>query len=377
MSRKRIIVSVTNDLYTDQRVRKVCEFLCEHGADVTLVGRLLPNSKEMPATDYKTVRFPLWFKKGPLFYANYNLRLFLFLLMNKADILVSNDLDTLHANRWAKLFNRKATLVYDSHELYTETPELVNRPFIQKFWERIERRSIKRVNEMYTVTESIADYYRTKYKRDVKVVRNIGDRAKVQLSTDRKGLGLPEDQFIFIMQGAGINMERGAEEMAQAIQYVDGAVLAIVGHGDAIPALETKVREKNWSQKVLFFGKRPYEELLQFTMLSDAGVSMDKDTNMNYRFALGNKIFDYINSGIPLFVSDLPEIARIVAKYEIGVICPSHDIDVIASKMREMVSGKEQLSQMRENTIKASKELTWENEKKVLEEIYLPLLNAE
>ena len=172
------------------------------------------------------------------------------------------------------------------------------------------------------------------------------------------------------MQGAGINIQRGAEEMIEAIQKVNNAVLAIVGDGDVVPQLKETVRQKKWGDKVLFFGKRPYKELLQFTMLSDVGVSMDKDTNINYRYALGNKIFDYINSGIPLFVSDLPEVAGIVRKYEVGVVCPSHDPEVISAELNKLFSDQSSYDQMRANTKKASAELTWENEKKVLKQIF-------
>ena len=76
--KKKIIVSVTNDIYTDQRVRRVCEFLISNNYDVTLCGRLLKNSKKLPETQYKTVRFKLPFTKGALFYAVYNIRLFFY-----------------------------------------------------------------------------------------------------------------------------------------------------------------------------------------------------------------------------------------------------------------------------------------------------------
>ena len=369
--KKRIIVSVTNDLFTDQRVRKVCEFLVENNFDVTLVGRLLPSSQSMPNLPYKTRRFRLLFKKGPLFYASYNMRLFRYLLFKKADVLLSNDLDTLLANHWARKFKSNCQLIYDSHELYCETPELVDRPKVQRFWKRIERKCLPKVDQMYTVNASIAEIYSKEYNRQVSVVRNIGDKQKVELSKSKEELGLPTDKKIVIMQGAGINIQRGAEEMIEAIQKVDNAFLAIVGDGDVVPELKTTVAENNWNNKVKFFGKRPYEELLQFTMLSDVGVSMDKDTNPNYRYALGNKVFDYINSATPLFVSNLPEIARIVNDYQIGVVCPSHDVDVIAHHLSEMLDDEIEYAKMVENTKKAASELSWENEKEVLKSIYL------
>ena len=368
---KKIVVSVTNDLFTDQRVRKVCEFLVQNGFELTLVGRKRSDSHEMPITAYKTKRFNLWFNKGPLFYANYNLRLFFYLLFKKTDYLLANDLDTLYANHWARKFKKKGTkLIYDSHEYYCGTPELVQRPKVQKFWRKIEKRCLPKVDAMYTVNESIAELYRKEYGKEVKVLRNITDANFPELKATKKDLGLPEGKRIVIMQGAGINIDRGAEELIEAIQLIENAVLIIVGDGDVVPQLKQVVKQNKLEEKVLFFGKRPYHELMNFTHLSDVGVSMDKDSNINYRFSLPNKIFDYIHAGIPLFVSNLPEIKKIVEAYEVGVVCDSHEPKRMAELLRELFSDEKRMAKYKENTISAAKVLNWESETSVLKEIY-------
>ena len=83
----KAIVSVTNDLYTDQRVHKICVFLEQQGYSVLLVGRKRKHSKELPLRSYKTKRMRLFFDKGALFYAEYNLRLFFLLLFKKRERL--------------------------------------------------------------------------------------------------------------------------------------------------------------------------------------------------------------------------------------------------------------------------------------------------
>lgn len=371
MQKQTAIVSVTNDLFTDNRVRKVCEFLVKHNFEVTLVGRKLKNSSDLPSLPYKTKRFRLLFTKGALFYANYNLRLFFYLLFHKADVLVANDLDTLYANHWAKKMKRNCKLVYDSHEYFIGVPELVSRPRVQNFWRRIEKRTLPKADKMYTVNESIAELYRKEYKREIFVVRNIADVQPINQNKTRKELGLPEDKKIVIFQGAGINIQRGAEELIDAIQLVENTILIFVGSGDVIEQLKQKVNQNKLEDKVLFFGKRPYAELMNFTRVSDLGVSLDKDTNVNYRFSLPNKIFDYIQAGIPLLVSDLPEIKKIVEGYEIGLVCPNHESKVIADSIKKILSDDALYNQFKTNTKKASQELTWANECKVLEKIYL------
>jgi glycosyltransferase involved in cell wall biosynthesis len=369
-AKRKIIVSVTNDIFTDQRVRRICEFLHEHNYEIILVGRKHRDSKEVTDRPYKIRRFRLWFNKGALFYANYNLRLFFFLLFKKSDALLANDLDTLYANYWARKFKSNCRLIYDSHEYFCGVPELVERPRIQKFWRRIEKRCVPKVDAAYTVNDSIAELYRQEYNIEMSVVRNITDPRHVQMTMSKDELGLPEDKKIVIMQGAGINVERGAEEAIEAIQSVENAVLIFVGGGDVIPTLMHTVKVKNWEEKVLFFGKRSYEELMNFTHLSDLGLSLDKDTNINYRYSLPNKIFDFIHAGIAVLVSNLPEIKKIVEEYEVGAISESHEPSVLAREISDLLNDPERLDRYKENTKKAAAELSWENECKVLETIY-------
>lgn len=368
--RKKIIVSVTNDIYTDQRVRRVCEFLVDNNYKVTLCGRQLKNSKPLPQTSYKTVRFKLPFTKGAKFYAVYNLRLFFYLLFHKSEALLSNDLDTLLANSWAKKFKPNCKLYYDSHEYFIGVPELIAKPKIQKFWHRIEQKYLPKTYKMYTVNESIADLYRQEYNKQIKVVRNISDIKEVKTNLTKKDLGLPSDKNIVIIQGAGINIDRGAEETIEAIKLVDNCVLIFVGDGDVIPQLKEQVQKENLQEKVLFFGKRAYNELMNFTAHADIGISLDKDTNVNYRFSLPNKIFDYIHSNTPLLVSDLTEVKKIVEGYNVGIVVPNHKPETIANAIKKMLGDSELYNTYKNNTKIASKDLTWTNECKVLKEIY-------
>lgn len=372
MKKRKIIVSVTNDLYTDQRVRRVCEFLVAHNYEVTLCGRLLTNSKPLPETTYKTVRFKLPFSKGALFYAVYNIRLFFYLVSHKTDDLLANDLDTLLANHLAKKFKRNCKIYYDSHEYFAGVPELIARPKIQKAWRFIEKMTLPKVDKMYTVNVSIADLYKKEYKRDdIKVVRNISDVKVVDRSKSKKELGLPLDKKIVIIQGAGINIDRGAEEAIEAIKLVENCVLIFVGDGDVIPQLKVQVKAEKLEGKVLFFGKRPYNELMNFTVLSDIGLSLDKDTNVNYKFSLPNKIFDYIHANIPLIVTDLVEVSRVVKESNVGVVLTELTPINLANAIKELSSDIELYSDFKSNTKKASKALSWENECKILREIYL------
>jgi glycosyltransferase involved in cell wall biosynthesis len=364
----KVIVSVTNDLSTDQRVDKVCTTLTGMGFSVMLVGRKLPGSMVLDRP-YATHRMNLLFRKGPLFYAEYNIRLFILLLTRNCNLLVSNDLDTLPANFLAHRL-KKIPIVYDSHEYYTETPELINRPFVQGIWEWIEGRIFPGLNDTITVNDSIAGLFEKKYGKRPAVVRNIPRSGGAVIRKTREELGLPVDKRIVLMQGAGINIQRGSEEAIEAIQLVPDAVLLIIGSGDVIDELKKQAEQPSLKGKVIFLPKMPYSALMQYTRQADIGLTLDKDTNINYRFSLPNKLFDYIHAGIPVLASRLPEISRIVEGYNIGLITGSHEAGEIAAKINQMLNDTESRRIWKENLVIASSALNWENEEKVLKAIY-------
>jgi glycosyltransferase involved in cell wall biosynthesis len=369
-SKKRIIVSVTNDLYTDQRVHKVCQFLHENNYNVLLVGRKRRNSHELNPRDYKTKRMRLFFENGALFYAFFNVRLFFFLLFRKSDVLLSNDLDTLFANYLvAKIKGER--LIYDTHELFTEVPELTSRPKVRAVWLRIERWIFPKLKTVYTVNQSIANIYEERYNVPVKVVRNISPKWIVPHVKTKLELKLPEDKHIIILQGAGINIDRGAEEAVEAMKSVENAVLIFVGDGDVIPQLKEKVDADGLGEKVRFFGKKPYQELMQYTFHADIGLTLDKDTNPNYKYSLPNKVFDYIHTNTAIIASNVLEVLGVVEKHDVGIILIDVSPEAISSAINTLIKDEKLLNQLKLNCSKAADQENWEKEVQVLKSIYL------
>ncbi len=365
---KKAIVSVINDLVTDQRVNKTCNTLVELGFEVCLVGRKKSDSLPLPDRNYHLHRMKLFFEKGPFFYAEYNIRLFFYLLFHKANLLFSNDLDTLLPNYLIHKLKR-TPIVYDSHEYFTETPELVNRKFVQAVWKRIEEWIFPRLRDVITVNRSIANLFQNKYGNKVHVVRNIPPGHASAEPKTKKQLGLPEDMPVVLLQGAGINIQRGAEELVEAMKHVKNAHLLIIGGGDVIDMLKSMVIELSLADRVTFMPKLPFEKLQQFTMVADIGLTIDKDTNINYRYSLPNKLFDYIQSGVPVLASPLIEIARIIEKYQVGETIEGHEPKILAAHIESMLANRDQLQQYKQNCIEAAKILNWENEKENLIEV--------
>ncbi|MEQ1732821.1 MAG: glycosyltransferase [Bacteroidia bacterium] len=363
--KKTIIVSVTNDLASDQRVHKVCSFLQNNNYNVVLIGRVLPSSPTVERS-YTIHRFKLWCTTGALFYAEYNLRLCIYLLFKKWDCLLANDLDTLLANYVAHKCKGGA-LYYDTHEYFTEVPELAHNAFAKNTWLRIEQYIFPKLKNVYTVNASIANIYTQLYGNKVHIVRNIPLFTPLTAATKtREELGFSSAQKIIILQGAGINIDRGAEEAVLAMQHLPTHyLLLIIGSGDAIPAIQQLIIKHNLQQRVQLLPRIAYNELMHYTRIANVGITLDKDTNLNYKYSLPNKLFDYIHAGIPVVSSNLIELATIIRNYNVGEITPSHNPQDIATTIQKVANAN-----YTNALLHAQSELQWQNECSVLATLY-------
>ena len=356
----RVTVSVTNDLVTDQRVHKVCTTLMQNGYKVKLVGRKLPESKPIKRA-YQTKRMSLLFHRKLFFYAEFNIRLFFYLLFDKVDIFLSNDTDTLLANYFASVIRRKP-VVFDAHEIFPEVPEITDRKGVKKVWTTIEDLIFPRLKNAYTVCDSIAALYNEKYKINMQVVRNIPLKKVKHKHAAAPDLPIrAQGKKVILYQGA-VNCGRGIERMIDAMPLLDDFVFYVIGNGDILNELQEKVKKMHLTDKVIFTGQIPFENLSAYTARADIGINLLENRGLNYYYSLPNRIFDYIREEIPVLASDFPEIRKIITHYTIGTLINDFDPQNIASTIRHMAGKEKNHSAF----AVANEELCWENESLVL-----------
>jgi glycosyltransferase involved in cell wall biosynthesis len=353
---KTAVVCVSNDLTTDQRVHKTCLTLQKCGYWVIETGRLLPDSLTLERP-YFTFRKKMWFTKGPQFYAELNIRLFLYLISKDVDLIFANDLDTLPAAYLVSKLRNK-NLIFDAHELFPEVPELVTRPIIKGIWERIENRIFPHLTHSITVSKSISDYYKNKYNIQMHVVRNIPYYHNSKEIKPR--ISFPGKKII-LYQGA-LNKGRGLEMVLDAMPFIENAMLVIIGDGDIRRVLEEKTKKLKIENKVHFLGKISGDKLYEYTPSADIGLCLLENMGLNYYYSLPNRIFDYLQAGVPVLASRFPEIVNIVEKYNTGRLIDHFESTYLAGVIKTMLDNPLNT----EHFDSVAKELCWENEEKGL-----------
>lgn len=360
---EKIIFTVTNDLVFDRRMHRICTTLQQNGFFVELVGRIQKDSGTVGHFPFLQTRLKCFFNKGFLFYAEFNIRLFFFLLLNQFDVVCSCDLDTLPAGVLAARLKRKK-VVYDAHEYFPESPELIGKPFKQSVWNLLEKLLVPNVDALYTVTQSIAQLFNKKYQTDCRVVRNLPFKNKASVFKNSPG------QPSYLLYQGAVNIGRGLNEMLLVMLKVDDIPFYIAGDGDEMKHLIYSIQKLKLEQKVKLMGKLTPDKLRNVTDQAYIGVNLLENRGLSYYYSLGNKTFDYIQAGIPQILIGFPEYIQLNRQYQIGLVVDELSVEKIEAAIRKLMDDKELYAQLQQNCAKAAAELNWENEQEELIRIY-------
>jgi glycosyltransferase involved in cell wall biosynthesis len=361
----KIVFTVTNDLIYDQRMQRICSSVASSGFEVILVGRMLKSSLGLPQFKFTGKRISCWFNKGFAFYAEYNLRLFIYLLFSNADCFCAIDLDTIVPVYFVSIVRNKKR-VYDAHELFTEQKEIVTRPRVHKIWMAIERFCVPKFKHGYTVNLFIKDELNRRHGVNYGIIRNmpVGDGSNKMTDDSKKNATA---DFI-IYQGA-VNEGRSFETLIPAMKQVNCKLL-ICGKGNFFEQTKQLIAEHGLQDKIEMRGYVAPAELKKLTPTALFGLTLFEKTGLNQYYSLSNRFFDYTMAGIPQVCVGYPEYKAINDEHDIALLIDETDENTIANAINRLIEDKELYADLQQNCIKARTVLNWEHEEIKLVEFW-------
>jgi glycosyltransferase involved in cell wall biosynthesis len=386
---KKVCVLLNGDIKNDSRVIRVINTL----SSMCLVDLYYIGSKHNNTIGFNNnVRLFNFFLKNNLktkivrhtcFYNEFNFFSSEVLKKNiKYDFVLANDLPCLKpALKIKKKINCK--LIYDSHEIYNETlnqffNDTKNPLKTTMFWVIVkimrflgssaENRFIKQVDHFITVGEMLRKYFENTHKyKGIKVVMNCPSlNSNIQKKDLRQLFNIPTDGKICIYQGV-LNKGRGLEMLIKAFCHTkDNVFLIIFGEGPLKEQLISMIKTLRISKKIIFLPLIEASKLISYTAGADIGINLLEPINLSKKFALPNKIFEYIHVGIPIISSKTLEMEIIYRKYNLGMLI-ENSTEKIALAINHLSENNN--TTFIENCAKAKLEYNWEQQENELFEI--------
>jgi len=285
------------------------------------------------------------------------------------DILHCNDINTLPIGVIIKKFyNKNVKIVYDAHEYETETYAL--RGVQKKITKFTEKFLIKYADSVITVSDSIANEYVKLYNiaKPALVLNTPPYKEVVKQDKFREAFGI-EGKTIFLYQG-GLGKNRGIELLIEVFKEIDNdeSIMVFMGYGD----LEAFIIDSEKESKNIYFHKAVSPDvLLDYTVSADFGISTIEESCLSYRYCLPNKLFEYIMAEVPLIVSNLPEMRKVVEENSIGVVVEEPSLQSTIKAIKEALSLDKEEILLNLKKVKAIH--NWEEQEKVLLKVYKEL----
>ncbi len=362
-------------------MQRICGSLARAGYAVLLVGWQRPASVPLAPQPYAQHRLRGWFQHGKLFYVEYNLRLLCYLLGQRAAAWACADLDAALPT-WLRARLGGQPFVYDAHELFTEVPEVVARPRVQRLWQWVENFVVPRAQLRYTVGPALARLFEQRHPGcPFAVVRNVPAGEKQVADYQQQMLDNHQPPTL-LYQGA-LNVGRGLAELLDALPQVP-ARLVICGEGDCSAALRQQAArlglltsEAYPAGQAEFRGYVLPAALRVLTAQATVGIMLLENTGLSYYYSLANKFFDYVQAGIPQLCIDFPEYHALNEQYEVAELVPDLRPATLAAALARLLPGGQpgpHYHRLAANCRRARTEWSWQQEKKTLVQLYAGLL---
>lgn len=309
----------------------------------------------------------------PLMFLDFYIRAKRLMRIEPADVYHAHDLNTLVVAAWAARDGGR--VVFDAHELYPEISTLSERE--RRIWRRLERRLIARADRVLTVCDSIADALAHRYGVErPTVLLNCPPRPEAPLSAVgalRRKVGLESSDEPIVLYHGGFVPNRGLPALLRATAMLDRGILVLMGWGRLEPELRAIVAHEHLSDRVRFTGPVEQSELLIYAADAAVGVIPYEPVGLNNTYTTPNKLFDYLNVGVPIAASRLPELVRFVETLGTGVIFDRAEPAAIAAAVNGILGDAAAARAMRDTALQASVRLCWEHESAKLLQIYAGL----
>lgn len=372
--RKKVLILSYSKIDSDPRVLRQIAFFEKLGFEIFLSGLEYQGAYTF---------FPLQKSKNPIFKA-YKLGLMLtrqaklrvkeFLfhsslkeMMNiEPNLILGNDLETWPLAISLRDSNPQARVIFDAHEQYAKefNDRLSWNWFHKRFIRQVCKRYIPQADAFTTVCDGIARDYAKDYGVKARLILNTPD-------FEHDIFPRPIQGKIKLVHHGIANRSRKIEKMIRMMDYLgENFELNLI----LVPADSNyldELREISLHKNINFLPPVPTQDISRFISQFDLGIFLLEPVNFNYKYALPNKFFEFIQARLAIAIGPSPEMQKIVEMEKIGIVASSFEEEELAGLI--LATSPHQLMKMKNNSDRVARKYSNEQNELVLQDILYDL----
>ncbi len=333
MANKEILLLFLGDLGSDQRCFRMARSLKNEGFEPIVVcdKPLTEPGQEWNGIKIKIISPFSHRRNFKISFAIFLIKLIPLLLFTKSKFWISEDCPPLFPSALLARF-KCASLVYDSRELFALTPDVKNRFFRKLFWDFWEKLGSIFCSSIITVSPLMAKHIKQATNKEVSIIYNSPE------SLDAKDLKLFISEKPKLLYQGELRKGSGLKELLKALVEKNNFSLDIFGMGEEEIELKTFVEKNNLQSIVNFKGRLPLGELNRENSGGEIGIHLLEALSESFDLTLSNKIFEYLNLGIPVLLGATKAHAELLKEFKIGEMVNNLDKVEILEKLSLIIS---------------------------------------
>ncbi|MBN8593359.1 MAG: glycosyltransferase [Anaerolineae bacterium] len=267
-------------------------------------------------------------------------------------------------------------VIYDAHELFfdrwpADSTYPLRRPLLML--RPLEGWLARRAAAVMTVGDKLAD----RLVETLKIARPVVVRNAVDLT--KLGTAVPIERRPgerLVAHSGALVQGRNLKELIDCLPHLpDDITLTLIGDGVLRPALAPQAEALGGRDRLRMVYPVTPTTIPPTLAQADAAVVLISSFALNYHFSLPNKLFEAVAAGVPLVVSDIPEVAGLVRQYDMGIVVDSMEPKAIAAAIEQVLEPTVN-ARYRANVLKAREVLNWAAEEQKLVALYRQIFDG-
>jgi len=371
----KIIHTTISPCENERRIFNQAKTASQHGAQVEILALKtpkLPKFSNLNKITIKRIYIPFW-RRGPLKFILFNIRLFIFLLRSNYQIIHAHDIWVMPGSTFANFF-KGGILIYDAHEFTCGLEVFKRKRFSGFVWSVAEKILIKGIHLLITINSWHQQLFLEKYPHlpGTAVIMNFPSREDNKLEDKLKNF--QERDEIALFQGI-LKEGRGLRNIVKSMKLIKSGQLHLIGEGDLEAELDRVIEFNQLQKSVQLKGKIGWEVLLLETQKARTGLVLFEPRSENYTYASPNKFFEYVMAGTPVIASAIPTFKNFNQEFEVAILVDPSNIAEISKAVQTLLTQKAKWDIYHQNCLKAREKWNWEAQEQILLNLYTQLLN--
>ncbi|NPV10177.1 MAG: glycosyltransferase [Ignavibacteria bacterium] len=234
--------------------------------------------------------------------------------------------------------NKSIKLIFDNTELSVERETGIK----HTIWKTIQKYALKYCDHIILPEFHRLNFFKNKYNVDDRKLVMIGNYPYL-IAVNKPKVNYDDKKNIKVVYLGIIGKGRSLPELIAAAKDIENCSFDFIGPGEE-KYLKKLIQMIKGISNIKILPPVENYKIPEVLKNYDIGIAFYENTNLNNYFCAPNKIYDYLNNGLPVITNDYPGLVDIVEKNKVGVCLREISKSSLSEAIKEIINNNYKLN---------------------------------